>query len=55
MSAGLAPASLSVILPISVLLAGFNLPSVWRVEKYLVDFLATHSITYGVMRTQPKG
>ncbi len=44
----------TVILPASVLLAGFNLPLVWRAEKYLVDFSAAHSIHHGVIDRRSK-
>jgi hypothetical protein len=44
----------TVILPASVLLAGFNLPLVWHAEKYVVDFSATHFIHQGAIQKQSK-
>lgn len=36
----------TLILPVSILLAGFNLTSVWRAEQYLIDFSALHSVQH---------
>jgi hypothetical protein len=44
----------TVILPISVLLAGFNLPLVWRAERYVVDFSAAHSIYFPAVQKHSK-
>jgi hypothetical protein len=44
----------TVILPVSVLLAGFNLPLVWRAEKFVADFSAKHFIHQGAIQRQSK-
>jgi hypothetical protein len=44
----------TMILPVSVLVAGFNLPLVWSAEKYVLDFSATHLIHHGAIQKQSK-
>jgi hypothetical protein len=43
----------TVILPLSILIVGFNLASVWRAKHY-VEFYVMHSSDHDAISTQPK-